>query len=83
LNPQQRHLLAITPKADDAQTCDSGMIAIRRRICTPFSGVSAIPATVPEPDVGAASAPSIRAVARLGSCPLAWQRPTVSRLPQL
>ena len=32
---------------------DSGMIAIRRRISTPFSCVSGIPATVAEPEVGA------------------------------
>src|ERR1700761_293878 len=38
------------------------MIAIRRRISTPFSGVSASPATRAEPDVGAISVPSVRTV---------------------
>ena len=38
------------------------MIAIRRRISTPFSGVSGIPATVAEPEVGAMSVPSVRTV---------------------
>jgi hypothetical protein len=35
------------------RTGDSGMIEIRQRISTPFSGVSGIPATVAEPKVGA------------------------------
>src|SRR5262249_44940848 len=38
------------------------MIAIRRRISTPFSGVSGIPATVAEPEVGAMRVPSVRTV---------------------
>jgi len=35
------------------RTGDSGMIEIRQRISTPFSGVSGIPATVAEPEAGA------------------------------
>jgi hypothetical protein len=35
------------------------MIEIRRRMSTPFSGTSDIPATVAEPDVGAMSVPSV------------------------
>ena len=38
------------------------MIEIRRRISAPFSGVSGIPATVAEPEVGAISVPSVRTV---------------------
>ena len=38
------------------------MIAIRRRISTPFPGVSGIPATVAEPEVGAMSVPRVRTV---------------------
>ena len=38
------------------------MIEIRRRISTPFSGVSGIPATVAEPEVGARSVPRVRTV---------------------
>jgi len=41
---------------------DSGMIAIRRGISTPFSGVSGIPATVAEPEADAISVPSVRTV---------------------
>ena len=38
------------------------MIEIRRRISTPFSGLSGIPATVAEPEVGAMSVPSVRTI---------------------
>ena len=38
------------------------MTAIRRRISTPFSGVSGTPATVAEPEVGAMRVPSARTV---------------------
>src|SRR4029453_8614368 len=38
------------------------MIEIRRRISTPFSGVSGTPATVAEPEVGAMRVPSVRTV---------------------
>jgi len=38
------------------------MIEIRRRISTPLSGVSGMPATVAEPEVGAMSVPSARTV---------------------
>ena len=38
------------------------MIEIRRRISTPFSGASGIPATVADPEVGAMSVPSVRTV---------------------
>lgn len=38
------------------------MIAIRRRISTPFSALSGIPATVAEPEVGAINVPSVRTV---------------------
>ena len=41
---------------------DSGMTEIRRRISTPLSGVSGMPATVAEPDVGAMSVPRVRTV---------------------
>jgi hypothetical protein len=38
------------------------MIDIRRRISTPFSGASGIPATVAVPEVGAMRVPSVRTV---------------------
>ena len=38
------------------------MIAMRRRMSTPFSGASGMPATVADPEVGAISVPSVRTV---------------------
>src|SRR5438046_2963238 len=38
------------------------MIVIRRRISDPFSGVSGMPATVAEPELGAMSVPSVSTV---------------------
>ena len=56
------------------------MIAIRRRISTPFSGVSGIPATVAEPDVGAMSVPSVRTVVVLPA-PFGPRKPNTSPRP--
>jgi hypothetical protein len=53
------------------------MIEIRRRISTPFSGVSGIPATVAEPDVGAMSVPSVRTVVVLPA-PFGPRKPKTS-----
>ena len=53
------------------------MIAIRRRISTPFSGASAIPATVAEPPLGAISVPSVRTVVVLPA-PLGPRKPNTS-----
>jgi hypothetical protein len=38
------------------------MMAILRRISTPFSGFNGSPATVAEPEVGASRVPSVRTV---------------------
>src|SRR4051812_23190977 len=56
------------------------MIEIRRRISTPFSGASAIPATVADPDVGASSVPSVRTVVVLPA-PLGPRKPKTSPWP--
>ena len=53
------------------------MIAIRRRISTPFSGVSGIPATVAEPEVGASRVPSVRTVVVLPA-PFGPRKPNTS-----
>jgi hypothetical protein len=53
------------------------MIAIRRRISTPFSGVSGSPATLAEPDVGAMSVPSVRTVVVLPA-PFGPRKPKTS-----
>ena len=58
------------------------MIAIRRRISTPFSGVSGIPATVAEPEVGAMSVPSVRTVVVLPA-PFGPRNPKTSPLADL
>ena len=56
------------------------MTAIRRRISTPFSGVSGIPATVAEPAVGSMSVPSVRTVVVLPA-PFGPRKPKTSPRP--
>src|SRR4029453_15003510 len=56
------------------------MIEIRRRISTPFSGVSGIPATVADPEVGAMRAPSVRTVVVLPA-PFGPRKPKTSPKP--
>ena len=56
------------------------MIAIRRRISTPFSGVSGSPATVAEPEVGAMSVPSVRTVV-VFPAPFGPRKPKTSPWP--
>jgi hypothetical protein len=53
------------------------MIEIRRRIPTPFSGASGIPATAAEPEVGATSVPSVRTVVVLPA-PFGPRKPKTS-----
>ena len=55
-------------------------MAIRRRISTPFSGVSGMPATVADPLVGAMSVPSVRTVVVLPA-PLGPRKPKISPRP--
>src|ERR1035441_5530286 len=56
------------------------MIEIRRRICTPLSGVSGMPATVAEPEVGAMSVPSVRTVV-VFPAPFGPRKPNTSPWP--
>ena len=56
------------------------MIEIRRRISTPFSGVSGIPATVAEPEVGAMRVPSVRTVV-VFPAPFGPRKPNTSPCP--
>jgi hypothetical protein len=56
------------------------MIEIRRRISTPFSGVSGMPAIVAEPEVGAMSVPSVRTVV-VSPAPLGPRKPKTSPWP--
>jgi len=53
------------------------MIEIRRRISTPFSGASGIPATVAEPEDGASRVPSVRTVV-VFPAPLGPRNPNTS-----
>ncbi len=53
------------------------MIATRRRISTPFSGVSGIPATVADPELGAMSVPRVRTVVVLPA-PFGPRKPNTS-----
>jgi len=56
------------------------MIEILRRISTPFSGASGIPATVAEPEVGAMRVPSVRTVVVLPA-PFGPRNPNTSPRP--
>ena len=56
------------------------MIEIRRRISTPFWGVSSIPATVADPELGAMSVPSTRTVV-VFPAPLGPRNPKTSPFP--
>jgi hypothetical protein len=56
------------------------MIAMRRRISTPFFGVSGMPATVADPEVGAISVPSVRTIVVLPA-PFGPRRPKISPWP--
>jgi hypothetical protein len=56
------------------------MIAIRRRISTPFSGVSGNPATVAEPEVGESRVPSVRTIVVLPA-PFGPRKPKTSPCP--
>jgi hypothetical protein len=56
------------------------MIAILRRISTPFSGVSRIPAIVAEPEVGAIRMPSVRTVV-VFPAPFGPRKPNTSPRP--
>jgi hypothetical protein len=53
------------------------MTEIRRRISTPFSGASGIPATVADPELAAISVPSARTVVVLPA-PLGPRKPNTS-----
>jgi hypothetical protein len=53
------------------------MIAIRRRISTPLSGISGSPATVAEPALGASRVPRVRTVVVLPA-PLGPRNPNTS-----
>ena len=53
------------------------MIEIRDRIAGPFSGLSGMPATVAEPEVGASSVPSVRTVV-VFPAPLGPRKPNTS-----
>ena len=56
------------------------MIEIRRRISAPLSGVSGMPATVAEPEVGAMSVPSVRTVV-VFPAPFGPRKPNTSPWP--
>ena len=56
------------------------MIEIRRRISTPLSAVSGMPATVAEPEVGAMSVPSARTVV-VFPVPFGPRKPNTSPWP--
>jgi hypothetical protein len=53
------------------------MTAMRWRLSTPFSGLSGIPATVAEPEVGAIKVPRVRTVVVLPA-PLGPRNPNTS-----
>ena len=53
------------------------MTETRRRISTPFSGLSGMPATMAEPDVGAINAPRARTIVVLPA-PLGPRNPNTS-----